>query len=46
MNSDDSKLLTQFNTFEENDFNYIKQLILHEEKENSEIDDIIVNIRV
>lgn len=46
MNSDDLKLLTQFNTFEENDFNYIKQLILHEEKENSELDDIIVNIRV
>lgn len=36
----------QFNTFEKNEFEYIKQLIMFEEKENSELNDIAVNVRV
>lgn len=36
----------QFNTFEKNEFEYIKQLIIFEEKENSELNDIAVNVRV
>lgn len=36
----------QFNTFEKNEFEYIKQLIMFEEKENSELNDVAVNVRV